>query len=81
MPGSFCTALLLHFSKRFDIANLHFSIKIVPLIIHFSDFGCAGLYQLQKVDTEKIFQLNIFSRVPDAPGGGMGVATGEVRWL
>ena len=35
MIGSFCTTLLLHFSKRFDSANIHFSVKITLMILHF----------------------------------------------
>ena len=35
MIGSFCTTLLLHFSKRFSTANIHFSIKIALIILHF----------------------------------------------
>ena len=35
MIGSFCTTSLLHFSKRFDSANIHFSIGITLMILHF----------------------------------------------
>ena len=63
MIGSFCTTLLLHFSKRFSTANIHFSIKIALMILHFFYLPVSTLYQPGKVDTEKIFQLNIFSKV------------------
>ena len=35
MIGSFCTTLILHFSKRFDYANIHFSIETHLSILHF----------------------------------------------
>ena len=35
MIGSFCIALVLHFSKRFDYANIHFSIETHLSILHF----------------------------------------------
>ena len=39
MIESFCTAFLLHFSKRFGSANIHFSIEITLFILHFFHFS------------------------------------------
>ena len=51
MIESFCTTLLLHFSKRFSIANIHFSSEIALMILHFfylpvSTFSAAAQQQL-----------------------------------
>lgn len=66
MIGSFCTALLLHFSKRFGSANIHFSLEITLIILHFSYILSIFVYRPEKVDTEKIFQLNNFSKVDNS---------------
>ena len=66
MIGFFCTASLLHFSKRFIIANIHFSIEITLLILHFfhlpvSTFSAAALFRRQHVRQQLYFNPVLIS--------------------
>ena len=68
MIGSFCTTSLLHFSKRFDSANIHFSIEIDLSIPHFfylhvSTFSAAALFRQQHFWRQHVRQQLYFTPV------------------
>ena len=61
MIGFFCITQFLHFSKRFNVANIHFSTEIDLSIPHFfylsvSTFSAAALFQQ--------YSNNLFRRQP-----------------